>query len=50
MPTDFDDFLQEVPTTITDDQNVVLTTLAIEVEVRVAFFMMHPKKFMGLME
>lgn len=48
MPTDFDEFLQEVPAIITDAHNVLLAALVTEEEVRAAFlFMMHPKKSHG---
>ena len=42
-----EDFLQEVPTLITDDQNRFLTSWASEEEVRLALFLMHPEKAPG---
>ena len=46
-PTDYDEFLNAVPTLITEDQNRTLTSWASEEEVRSALFMMHPEKAPG---
>ena len=46
-PSGFEDFLSEVPTLITEDQNRFLTSWASEEEVRSALFMMHPEKVPG---
>ena len=47
LPSGCEDFLQEVPTLITDDQNRFLTSWASEEEVRSALFLMHPEKAPG---
>ena len=46
-PEDFDRFLEEVPTSITDSQNRILMVEATEEEVKTALFMMHPEKAPG---
>ncbi|XP_056847407.1 uncharacterized protein LOC130498081 [Raphanus sativus] len=46
-PSDFDGFLEEIPASVTMDQNRKLTAVATEKEVRVALFMMHPEKAPG---
>lgn len=46
-PSNFEDFLGEVPTSITMDQNRRLMAIATEQEVRDAVFMMQPEKASG---
>ena len=46
-PSGYEDFLSEVPTLITEDQNRSLTSWASEEEVKSALFMMHPEKAPG---
>ena len=46
-PEDFDSFLEEVPSSITDGQNWKLMAEATEEEVKAALFMMHPEKAPG---
>ena len=46
-PSGYEEFLKEVPTLITEDQNRPLTSWASEEEVRSALFMMHPEKAPG---
>jgi len=43
-PADPEVFLEEVPTLVTDAQNLRLMAMATEEEVRAALFMMHPEK------
>lgn len=43
-PSEFEDFLDEIPYQITPQMNQRLLRLATEEEVRQAFFMMHPEK------
>lgn len=43
-PSDFEYFLQEILSTITNQMNGRLTKLAIEEEVLQALFMIHPEK------
>lgn len=47
VPTDFENFLSEIPVSITEQMNNRLTALATEEEVRRALFMMHPEKAPG---
>lgn len=46
-PAEFDDFLEEIPSLVTEDQNVMLLARESEEEVRKALFMMHPEKTPG---
>ena len=46
-PSEFDDFLMEIPPTITPQINQRLLRIATEEEVKEALFMMHPKKAPG---
>jgi len=46
-PSGFKEFLKEVPTLFTDDQNRILTFWASEEEVKSALFLMHPEKALG---
>ena len=46
-PSGYDEFLKEIPTLITEDQNRSLTSWASEEEVQSALFMMHPEKAPG---
>ena len=46
-PEDFNSFLEEVPTSITEDQNRNLMAEATEEEVKALLFMMHPEKGLG---
>ena len=46
-PEDFDNFLEEVPTSITDYKNRKLMAEATEEEVKAALFMMHTEKAPG---
>lgn len=46
-PWNIDNFSEEVPTTVTANQNLRLMEKASEEEVREALFMMHPQKAPG---
>ena len=46
-PSEFDDFLMEIPLTITPQINQRLLRIATEEEVKEALFMMHPEKAPG---
>ena len=46
-PAEFDSFLEEVPTSITETQNIKLMARATEDEVKASLFMMHPEKALG---
>ena len=47
LPSDFDDFLDEIKPTISPQTNQRLIKIATEEEVRQAHFMMHPEKVPG---
>ena len=47
VPTDFDIFLEEVPTSVTEAQNLRLMAAATEEEGKEALFMMKPEKAPG---
>ena len=46
-PTEFDSFLDEIVPSISPQMNQILLRMATEEEVRLALFMMHPKKAPG---
>ncbi|KAF8105858.1 hypothetical protein N665_0153s0019 [Sinapis alba] len=46
-PSEFDNFLEDLPVRITHQMNQRLLRLATEEEVRIALFMMHPEKAPG---
>lgn len=46
-PDEFDSFLEEVHSSITEIQNIQLMAKATEAEVKTALFMMRPEKALG---